>query len=340
MNTSYKIGLVVAVILLTLVIGYQVTRPGDDAPTTTADTNTADQALAQPDTPAAPASNGPASPAVDPHSADALPPPPTQDPAPTRSTNANPDRPLLGPADFLSRRVPSTPTTPTTSTPTSTTPPTTTSTTTPTLPSAPSNTTAEATPSTTATPRRTTTPSITLGNPTTPTTPTTTTTRTTDASPTRPTLADGPSTPATTTTTTPDFPAARTYTVQPRDNFWVIADRLYDDPKYWSVIAQANPTVDPTKIKPGDELRLPTRQALAEFDASSEPPPVPTAPTGGRTYTVRAGDSLTLISQRVYGSARYFRRIHAANRQLIGDSPDNIREGMVLQLPAIDTSGS
>ncbi|MEM6392573.1 MAG: LysM peptidoglycan-binding domain-containing protein, partial [Planctomycetota bacterium] len=165
-------------------------------------------------------------------------------------------------------------------------------------------------------------------------TPSAARTATPTPTPTRPTTA---SPPAITNTPTP---AATTNTVQPRDNFWVIANRLYGDSKYWSVIAQANPTIDPTKIKPGDELRLPTRRQIADFDASDEPPPVPTAPTGGRTYTVRAGDSLTLISQRVYGSARFFTRIHAANRQLIGASPDNIREGMVLDLPVIDTSAN
>ncbi|MEM6393680.1 MAG: LysM peptidoglycan-binding domain-containing protein [Planctomycetota bacterium] len=322
MNTSYKIGLVVAVILLTLVIGYQITRPGGDAPAETAGANPADQALAQPDTAAASNTPGPTSPAVDPHSADALPPPPTQ--TPSRTTLA--DRPLIGPADFLSQRVApnpvpqgdttETPATPETHTPT--TPPTTTP-----------------TPPTTAT----------LTPASSPATPTTRTVNPTPATPTSPTPSitlGGRTTQTTTPSATPpaNAPTARTYTVQPRDNFWVIAERLYDDPKYWSVIARANPTIDPTKIKPGDELRLPTRQQIAAFDASAEPPPVPTAPTGGRTYTVRPGDSLTAISQRVYGSARYFRRIHAANRQLIGDSPDNIREGMVLQLPIIDTSGS
>ncbi|MEM1210801.1 MAG: LysM peptidoglycan-binding domain-containing protein [Planctomycetota bacterium] len=327
MNTSYKIGLVVAVILLTLVMGYQVTRPSGDDPIETADTpNT----LAQTD-PSAPTSGSPNradTPDVDLHSSDALPPPPADEPAP--GAPANTDRPLLGPADFLSRRVSSPPS----DLPTQAQPATPNPTATNTIEPPPSRTTEPATPP--STPTRTTTPSITLGDPTdTPTAPTATTASSPHPNPTTP-VTTSRSTPA----TTPPATATQSYTVQPRDNFWVIADRLYGDSKYWSVIAKANPAIDPTKIQPGDELRLPTRQQLADFDASAEPPPVPTAPTGGRTYTVRAGDSLTLISQRVYGSARYFRRIHAANRQLIGESPDNIREGMVLKLPIIDTSGS
>ena len=53
---------------------------------------------------------------------------------------------------------------------------------------------------------------------------------------------------------------------------------------------------------------------------------------GGRTYTVKAGDTLSAIAKQVYGDASQWKKIHAANADLIHD-PDKIQPGWVLQLP-------
>jgi nucleoid-associated protein YgaU len=55
--------------------------------------------------------------------------------------------------------------------------------------------------------------------------------------------------------------------------------------------------------------------------------------TGSRQYTVKSGDSLSKIAKEVYGDASQWKRIHAANADLIRD-PDKIQPGWKLNLPS------
>ena len=56
-------------------------------------------------------------------------------------------------------------------------------------------------------------------------------------------------------------------------------------------------------------------------------------PEAARTYTVKSGDSLWAISERVYGNGNDWRRIYEANKDRIKD-PDVIQPGWVLDIPA------
>lgn len=53
---------------------------------------------------------------------------------------------------------------------------------------------------------------------------------------------------------------------------------------------------------------------------------------GARTYTVEAGDTLSHIAQRFYGSANRWPAIFEANRGTLSD-PDRIHPGQVLRIP-------
>ncbi len=55
--------------------------------------------------------------------------------------------------------------------------------------------------------------------------------------------------------------------------------------------------------------------------------------SGGQTYTVQPGDTLSHIAQRHYGKASRWHALFAANRDQI-DNPDLIHPGQVLKLPA------
>jgi len=58
-----------------------------------------------------------------------------------------------------------------------------------------------------------------------------------------------------------------------------------------------------------------------------------TAPTGGQTYTVKAGDSLSKIAKHFYGDAGKWKKIHAANADKI-PNPDLIHPGLQLTIPS------
>lgn len=53
----------------------------------------------------------------------------------------------------------------------------------------------------------------------------------------------------------------------------------------------------------------------------------------GRSYTVKAGDSLSKIAKEVYGDASQWKKIHQANSDKIKD-PDKIQPGWTLNVPA------
>lgn len=55
-----------------------------------------------------------------------------------------------------------------------------------------------------------------------------------------------------------------------------------------------------------------------------------------KTYTVAAGDSLSAIAQKHYGSADKWQAIYEANKEVIGDNPSAIRIGQELVLPDLD----
>jgi len=66
-----------------------------------------------------------------------------------------------------------------------------------------------------------------------------------------------------------------------------------------------------------------------EAGASSE---APAAPTGGQTYTVKSGDSLSKIAKHIYGDASKWHRIYDANKDKI-KNPDLIYPGQEFTIP-------
>ncbi|HSJ09573.1 MAG TPA: LysM peptidoglycan-binding domain-containing protein [Longimicrobiales bacterium] len=53
---------------------------------------------------------------------------------------------------------------------------------------------------------------------------------------------------------------------------------------------------------------------------------------GGRSYTVKSGDTLGKIARAHYGDASKYNRIFEANRNILSD-PDRIQPGQVLVIP-------
>ncbi|HXG54087.1 MAG TPA: LysM peptidoglycan-binding domain-containing protein [Vicinamibacterales bacterium] len=55
--------------------------------------------------------------------------------------------------------------------------------------------------------------------------------------------------------------------------------------------------------------------------------------SGSRTYTVKAGDTLSEIAKDQLGSAGAYMKIYEANRDQLSD-PDKIKPGQVLKIPS------
>ena len=71
----------------------------------------------------------------------------------------------------------------------------------------------------------------------------------------------------------------------------------------------------------------------AEIQVVPQAQPVGTSGAGGRTYTVKAGDTLSKIAKEHFGDANAYHKIFDANRDILSD-PDKIKPGQVLKLPA------
>ena len=78
---------------------------------------------------------------------------------------------------------------------------------------------------------------------------------------------------------------------------------------------------------------VPTWQTDINADIQVVAQPQPVGTSGSRTYTVKAGDTLSKIAKDQLGDAHAYTKIFEANRDQLSD-PDKIKPGQVLKLPA------
>jgi nucleoid-associated protein YgaU len=117
------------------------------------------------------------------------------------------------------------------------------------------------------------------------------------------------------------------YAIQPGDNFERIAMEWFGDPQKQSLIALANPTVDPLRLQPGQIIKLPPKNSTSTIRRG-----VPAA--GGEiVHTVQSGETLSDIALEYLGKASRWREIHDANMAIIGDDPGNLKVGMEIVIP-------
>lgn len=135
-------------------------------------------------------------------------------------------------------------------------------------------------------------------------------------------------------------PAAKTYTIQAGDTFSSIADELYGSGDRSYEISQANPLVDPTKLKIGQVIKLPDLTAPAGSGAPGNlggagiPGRAPAVEVNGKViYVVRPGDTLSTLAQQYYHDRKLWRVIYNANKTTLGNDPDRLEDGMRLVIP-------
>lgn len=138
-------------------------------------------------------------------------------------------------------------------------------------------------------------------------------------------------------------PAFREHVVRSGETMETIARAELGDSSLWTVVASANPRVDPLRLRPGMKLRIPLdpdniqgkpNPALAQ--APQKKPEAPSAEPARIEYVVRSGDTLGGIARTYYNSAAKWRVILDANRGVIS-RPEDLRPGMKLVIPPAPT---
>lgn len=71
---------------------------------------------------------------------------------------------------------------------------------------------------------------------------------------------------------------------------------------------------------------------IADITVVPQAQPVGTSGGGGRTYTVKSGDTLGKIAKEHLGDASSYMKIFNANKDQLTD-PDKIKPGQVLKIP-------
>ena len=95
----------------------------------------------------------------------------------------------------------------------------------------------------------------------------------------------------------------------------------------WNQIKAADPQYKDLTCDLKVDSSLPQPQAAAAAAGASGG-----STGGGRTYTVKAGDTLSKIAKEFYGSANDYNKIFEANKDQLS-SPDRINVGQELKIP-------
>ncbi|MFT3787242.1 MAG: LysM peptidoglycan-binding domain-containing protein [Tepidisphaeraceae bacterium] len=128
--------------------------------------------------------------------------------------------------------------------------------------------------------------------------------------------------------------ATQAYEIEAGDTFSAIAQRFYGDSKHFQLIVNANPSVNPNKLKPGIKITIPPLPAEAAKAGRDDVADV-SAPTFDPTkqYRVLPGDSLHKIAAKLYGTTSKWSAIYQANHTLLKDDATKLKPDMVLTLP-------
>ena len=139
-------------------------------------------------------------------------------------------------------------------------------------------------------------------------------------------------------TTAPDRSKWHKHQVQSGESLYAIAARYLGDGGRWKEVLAANPRLkSASRVRAGLTLLIPDGQGVAAAPTSAvmaaKAVEASTAPApSGKTYLVQSGDTLSSIARRQLGGHGHWKRLYAANRDLLS-SPDMLRAGQTLKLP-------
>ena len=120
----------------------------------------------------------------------------------------------------------------------------------------------------------------------------------------------------------------RTVIVKSNESLSKICQREYRDASLANALADYNGISDPNMVRAGSKLRLPDRSFFGNLDK----PQRSTANGKFSRYTVKSGETLSDISQKLLKTARRWQELFELNRDVI-DDPNNVRAGVTLKIP-------
>lgn len=120
----------------------------------------------------------------------------------------------------------------------------------------------------------------------------------------------------------------RTVIVKNNESLSKICQREYRDGSLATALAEYNGIADPNMVHAGSRLRLPDRSFFGNLDK----PHRTTVKSKFARYTVKNGETLSEISQKLLKTARRWQEIFELNRDVI-DDPNNVRAGVTLKIP-------
>jgi nucleoid-associated protein YgaU len=143
------------------------------------------------------------------------------------------------------------------------------------------------------------------------------------------------------------------YEVLPNDSYWTISQRVYGSGAYFKALAELNrgKAARPDRLSPGLLISTPPvaqlekdypdfcprpnrREAVRNHAAATASL---AAYTGGRTYVVQEGDTLSSIARNELGKVSRWADIYQLNREALGKDYDYLTPGMKLALPPTES---
>ena len=126
-----------------------------------------------------------------------------------------------------------------------------------------------------------------------------------------------------------------THVVAAGESLSEISKKYYARASLWPKIADANPGLDPVRMRTGQKLKIPALKIEAPL-----PPGINAAPglaggdrpVPGKEYTVKASDTWERIAKAAYNSADRWPEIYVKNINLV-DRRDQLRGGLVISIP-------
>jgi nucleoid-associated protein YgaU len=134
---------------------------------------------------------------------------------------------------------------------------------------------------------------------------------------------------------------AKTHVVKAGETYSKISQELFGSSKYYAKIEQANPNIDPTRLKPGMTITIPSIDtAKAATPGTSAQATAEKALDPKTQYKVQPGDNLHNISLKLYGKADRVDKIYEKNKATIGEDMARLKVGTVLELPEAPTQST